>query len=1470
MLRSFDLRLPFIEIILFTRNRPFTAMNPLRFVVTLLIALILPAAAAEVAATFTSAATVPVTAASYTAAGNTVNLALAFAPPTGTNLTVVNHTGVAFIQGAFDNLAQGQVVNLAYNGITYPFAANYFGGTGNDLVLHWVNTRLLAWGENTEGQLGNNSVTKSLVPVPVDMSGVLAGKTIIAMACGGYHSFALCADGALAAWGSGGYGTLGNNSTALSKVPVLVDRTGVLAGKTVVAVAAGETHSLALCSDGTMATWGYNYFGQLGNGGSAQSQVPVRVTTTGVLSGKTVVAIAAGWHHNLALCADGTLVAWGENSTGQLGNNSTTQSNVPVLVNRAGVLASKIVTAIAAGTGHNMVQCADGTAATWGTNTVGQLGNNSTTQSLVPVLVNTAGVLSGKTIAAIAGGGAHCLAWCTDGTLAAWGQNFYGQLGNSLTTDSRIPVAVTRTGLLAGKIVTKITASGSHSIASCSDGTLAAWGGGGRLGNGSQFNTSTAVAVSTSELRAGERFLTATSSSSANHSIGLVASPLPPAGTTLAATGITDIGATLNASVNAFGSSAAVSFEYGPTTDYGTVVAATPSTVTAVTPTAVRATLVGLRVGTIYHFRVIVAAGGGTVRGADMTFTTTTLATLSALTLSEGELAPAFSNKITGYAASVVNTTGSVTVTPTAAFETSTLTVNGVAVASGAASKPLSLALGNNLITIVVTSAGGTVLTYTVTVTRLPAVFTFNSAASVTVTVADFIATGKTADIKLNFAPTTGTMLTVVRNTGGNPIQGAFANLAQGQLVQLTYGSGTYSFMANYFGGSGNDLVLRWANSRLVTCGYNASGQLGNNSTTTVRVPAPVVATGVLAGKVINTASAGQDHSLALCADGTLAAWGGNVRGQLGNNSTTNSSVPVPVDQTGVLAGKTVVAISAGGLHNLVLCADGAVAAWGYNNYGQLGNNSTTQSAVPVLVDRTGVLAGRTIVAITAGMSHSLALCADGAVAAWGYNFAGQLGNNNTSNQLTPVLVNQSGALLGKRVVAISAGDSHNLALCADGTLVAWGLNYYGHLGNKSLLASSVPVLVDRTGVLAGKTITAISAGSNHSLALCSDNILTGWGYNGTSQLTLSGGFMTSLEPVGLYQIGALTGKTITGIAASGGSSHTLCTDTTLASWGYNYYGKLGNNGSSDIRDPVATLTTSLRSGETFMALAPGVVAGHLMVVTALPMPSLSGLTLSAGGLSPTFSATTTSYTASVGNAITALTVTPATTDALATIKVNGTTVASGTASGAINLAVGANVVTVSVATPDGAARNYTITITVNNHAPSFAGYAVTTPYQTAVPIALTKLVAKAADADGDALAVTAAGPAANAGGVALGATAVTYTPPAGFSGTDTFPVTIRDARGATVTGTVTVTVGPAPSTGGAGVNPPVLTSLPDGRMGLAFHGIPGRSYRVQRSADGLGDWVTLAAIIADPSGKVSFTDDSPPAGSAFYRLGLP
>ena len=748
---------------------------------------------------FTSAATVPATVTALVASGSTANFELAYAPVRGTVLTVVKNTGLGLIVGTFDNLAQGQAVTLSYNGVAYPFVANYYGGSGNDLVLQWAVTRLLAWGDYSNGKLGNGSTNQSQVPTMVDTTGVLSGKTLIATAVGGDHSLALCSDGTLSTWGSNSNGQLGNNSTISSSVPVLVDRSGVLSGKRVVAISAGSSHNLVLCSDGTLAAWGYNGYGHLGNNSTTLSKIPVLVDQSGVLAGKTIAGIAAGSSHNLVLCSDGSLVAWGSNNYGQLGNNSTTLSKVPVLVERAGVLAGRNVIAISAGASHNVVLCADGTLAAWGLNTYAQLGDGGTTSSSVPVLVNRTGVLSGKTITMVSAGSTHSLALCSDGTVAAWGYNSYGQLGdNSWTYNmAKVPVLVDQTGVLAGKTVVAIFAGSMHSLARCSDGTLGAWGyNSGRLGNGSWTDSLAPVVVDTSALRSGESIMTAGANFA--HSLAVVASPPPPVATTLAATALKDTGATLNGNVNANGFSTAVSFEFGLTTEYGTSVAATPASLSSATATAVSGTRSGLLSGTTYHYRVVAASGGGTVKGEDMTFTTTTFASLVSLGLSSGTLYPEFTAPTLSYVASVPYSTSSISVTPVCAYATSTIKVNGAAVASGTPSAALNLPVGNTTISTVVTAEGGAnTRTYTLIVTRLPQTFTFSSATSVPVTASGLVATGNTVAFGLSFAPPVGTILTVVKNTGAAAIQGTFDNLGQWQRVDLTYNGITYPFVAN-------------------------------------------------------------------------------------------------------------------------------------------------------------------------------------------------------------------------------------------------------------------------------------------------------------------------------------------------------------------------------------------------------------------------------------------------------------------------------------------------------------------------------------------------------------------------------------------------------------------------------------------------------------------------------------------------
>lgn len=209
-----------------------------------------------------------------------------------------------------------------------------------------VEAPAAAWGLNDAGQLGNGSNTNSNVPVQVSNLSDVAAISAGGPTTGGGHSLAVKDDATVWAWGDNSSGQLGIGSNDLSRMPVQVSS---LSGVT--AVAAGTLHSLALKNDGTVAAWGSNGSGRLGNGDptNADSLVPVQVSN---LSG--VTAIAGGNSHSLALKSDGTVWAWGSNQSGQLGNGTSgsgADSNVPVQV--SGLSG---VTAVDGGFYHNLAR----------------------------------------------------------------------------------------------------------------------------------------------------------------------------------------------------------------------------------------------------------------------------------------------------------------------------------------------------------------------------------------------------------------------------------------------------------------------------------------------------------------------------------------------------------------------------------------------------------------------------------------------------------------------------------------------------------------------------------------------------------------------------------------------------------------------------------------------------------------------------------------------------------------------------------------------------------------------------------------------------------------------------------------------------------------------------------------------------------------------------------------------------------
>lgn len=348
-------------------------------------------------------------------------------------------------------------------------------------------------------------------------------------------------------------------------------------------------------------------------------------------------------------------------------------------------------------------------------------------------------------------------------------------------------------------------------------------------------------------------------------------------------------------------------------------------------------------------------------------------------------------------------------------------------------------------------------------------------------------------------------------------------------------------------------------------------------------LPTDITNVGDLIGKDVLKSEAGDSHRLALCSDGSVVAWGDNSFGQIGTGADDFYGQPIDITSKGALKGKTVIAISAGGRRSLALCSDGALVSWG-----ETPGNGSQKSNIPIDISEQGALKGKTVTAIAAGSQHTLAVCSDGSAVAWGDNSYGQLGDGSVTPRSVPVSVSRQSALGGKAVTAVSAGALHSLALCSDGTLLSWGGNGLGQLGSGNFNQRSLPGEVVRNGVLQGKTIRVIEAGSANSFALCSDGTVAAWGERGTLG---DGSIDARNAPVDITSSGGLKGKRVTQLAAGFAHVLALCSDGTVLAWGYNATGSLGtgtDGGGGPVTRPVVITGNGDLRGKVVTQLAAG------------------------------------------------------------------------------------------------------------------------------------------------------------------------------------------------------------------------------------------------------------------------------------------
>ena len=378
-------------------------------------------------------------------------------------------------------------------------------------------------------------------------------------------------------------------------------------------------------------------------------------------------------------------------------------------------------------------------------------------------------------------------------------------------------------------------------------------------------------------------------------------------------------------------------------------------------------------------------------------------------------------------------------------------------------------------------------------------------------------------------------------------------------------------------GGFDHSVGLTADRSTIYAWGRNSSGQLGNGTTTRLYTPQATISRTQLDGSFIKQVIGGFAHTLALTDNGNVYAWGMNTYGQLGVGDTTNRSIPTPVLTAGSpMQGKTIVYIGAGKYHSLAVDSEGVVYSWGRNDFGQLGDGTSTQRTRPIAVTTTGTpMAGKEIVlAKSNSNTHAtVALTSDGSVYAWGDNTtlgAGRLGIGSTVTSVnTPHAVTIAG-----RIKDIETTTSATYFLLDDNRIFAAGANYTGQIvptGSYSDVYRA-PIEVPLSGTpLDGKIITQISGDGHHIFALTSEGRVYGWawsqwGQSGTGTINTTGcrctGYVAEVIKTGT----PMQGKFITSISTGDRWVYAVASDGTAYSWGHNNDGQLGINSTDTIR----------------------------------------------------------------------------------------------------------------------------------------------------------------------------------------------------------------------------------------------------------------------------------------------------------------
>ena len=937
------------------------------------------------------------------------------------------------------------------------------------------------WGANGSGQLGDATTTPRATPAqsafaasPTSsfstskVSGIDAGSSHTCMLWGVLDS----GGGNVSCLGSNDFGQVGPSETVGTAASSLQS---VISNATASQVAAGGGTSCALRTNSTIVCWGRNSHGQLGNGSTSDTASPVLVS--GVT---TATAITVGGSHSCALLASGGVQCWGANAAGQLGNSSTVDSSVPVTVTGlSGVIA------VEAGGNHTCAILSSYAIRCWGANTTGQLGNSSNTNSSTPVAV--AGITNAEVIAL---GSSHSCASLVDSSVRCWGSNVSGQIGDGSNTARSAPVEVAITDAV------RVVAGDLFSCAVLADSRMKCWGAGGsgQLGQGGS-----------------------TSNSSPQDVVGVASSSaVVPVTTPSVVRNLVEVGRSAT--------SVDISWQV-PLDDGGSaitgyrIVGGIAAVDVGVSTTS--ATLTGLTRGLTYNFTVyplnvandpasptVLTTGasvGPIVPAVDPSVVRNlTKVGVSATSVSLWWVAPEDDGgrAVTDYVIHFrqsgtgswqtfddgVSTSLSATVTGLSQGQAYDLRVS--AVTANGSSAPVDLASPATPATVpnkptfptdpTVTSGSEISLTW---------VAPYSGGEPVSDYIVEYDLGGgwQVATEGVSVATTS----TLTGFSRGNVVRLRVA--AVNVLGRSEYAYPFEPTMSSMSIGLNSCIV---SSTQEVWCwGSNESGQNGNGLTST-RLEMTKVPRLPAVSKVVT----GLDFACALATVGSVYCWGANARGQLGDGTTAASKTPVKVSgisaATDISVGRAFVCA--------VVSPSSTLQCWGDNQYRQ----AIPTSSNPYLASPTAVSGVSGVVKVALSAEATCYVNASANVYCWGRNNWYQTGSATTPSTVSSPLIvrtSTSTSATTNYLSSVVGLESNALAdtFCAlrsNQQVACWGANNSGQVG----VGTSDTLSYARVNSLAG--VVQISVGSGHSCARSSAGAIRCWGYNHAGQVSKTAG----------------------------------------------------------------------------------------------------------------------------------------------------------------------------------------------------------------------------------------------------------------------------------------------------------------------------------------------------------------------------